>query len=216
MNPTDLDKKKYCTLYLVRHGQTVWNLEKRFQGHKDSPLTKEGEDQARTLGKKLNHIDFAAVFSSDLMRAKRTAEMIILEKKLAVQTSQALRERSFGRYDGKSGLEIGKIVHEELEMLNRLSEEQARELRSRSGIETNDRLMGRFINFLREISVGFTNKNVLIVTHGGVLRTFLIHIGFGDNKALPFNSIENTAVVKLLSDGVDFIVERTEGVNKVG
>ena len=104
--------KKNCTIYLVRHGETEWNEKKLIQGHSDIPLNKKGEIQAKQLGEKLKDIHFEAVFSSDLVRAKRTAEIMVLEKKLAVITTKALRERLFGRYEGKQVTELRRILGE--------------------------------------------------------------------------------------------------------
>src|SRR3989339_1397072 len=95
-------RNNYCHLYLVRHGETEWNVQKIIQGHKDIPLNQKGEKQARRLAKKLVKIKFGVVFSSDLLRAKRTAEIVVLEKKIAVKTTKTLRERHFGRFEGKS------------------------------------------------------------------------------------------------------------------
>lgn len=88
--------KNYCTFYIVRHGETEWNVKGLVQGHTDIPLTKKGKRQARQLAKKLSRINFNAVFSSDLLRAKQTAQLIALEKKIAVKTTQALREETDG------------------------------------------------------------------------------------------------------------------------
>src|SRR5579872_7049036 len=93
--------KNLCTLYIVRHGETQWNVERRVQGQIDTPLTEHGKEQAKALGNLFKTIHFDAVFSSDLLRAQRTAELITLEKKLAVVTSELLRERSFGSFEGK-------------------------------------------------------------------------------------------------------------------
>ena len=75
---------------------TEWNEIGLIQGHSDSPLTAQGITQAKELAKKLKNVKFDLIFSSDLLRAKRTAEIIALEHKLFVQTSKLLRERDFG------------------------------------------------------------------------------------------------------------------------
>src|SRR3990167_4625255 len=95
--------ERYCTIYVVRHGESEWNVKGLIQGQSDSPLTQSGERQAFLLAKELKNIKFGAVFSSDLVRAKRTADMIALERSLAIQTSKALIERNFGKLEGKSG-----------------------------------------------------------------------------------------------------------------
>jgi broad specificity phosphatase PhoE len=68
--------------------------------------------------------------------------------------------------------------------------------------------MARFIPALREIAIAYPGKNVLVVTHGGVMRAFLIHLGVGDEKTLPPGSIKNTSVFKIDSDGVEFWVRK--------
>ena len=102
--------KNYCTIYLVRHGETEWNEKKLIQGYSDIPLNKKGELQAKQLGQEFNNIYFDAVFSSDLLRAKNSAEIIILEKKLTVATTKVLRERFFGRFEGSSLNELRRIL----------------------------------------------------------------------------------------------------------
>src|SRR3990167_6788870 len=105
---------KLTTFYIVRHGETVFNKKGIMQGNIiDSPLTKIGENQAERVRKKLSKLHFDEIFSSDLFRAKRTAEIITLERKLAVKTTQALREQNYGRYEGKPY----KVFHESLRKL---------------------------------------------------------------------------------------------------
>jgi len=87
-------------LYIVRHGETDWNVKELLQGHADIPLNKFGEEQAKQLAKKLTKVNFAIAFTSDLLRAKKTAEIIALEKKIVVRTTKTLRERYFGHFEG--------------------------------------------------------------------------------------------------------------------
>ena len=101
---------KSCILYIIRHGETEWNVKKLCQGQTDIPLNNKGEIQAGNLSKELSHIKFNAVYSSDLIRAKRTAEIVVLEKKLAVITTKALKERLFGRFEGKHLQELADII----------------------------------------------------------------------------------------------------------
>src|SRR3989338_10840636 len=92
----------FATLYIVRHGETEWNVKDRIQGHKDSPLTSQGIRQAYDVAEKLKHIQFDAIFSSDLLRVKRTVEIIRLDRKLAISTKKVLRERTDGHFDWKT------------------------------------------------------------------------------------------------------------------
>jgi len=203
---------KYCTLYIARHGQTVWNTKKLFQGHKDSPLTVKGIKQAKNLAQKLKEINFNKVYSSDLLRAKRTAEIIALEKKLAIQTTQLLRERYMGKYEGKPIKFYEKRVKQTIKDLKALSKKQRLKFKLEPDLESDEEVIGRTINFLREISAPNLGKNILIVTHGGVIRNLLIHLGYGDYQSLGFGTISNTAYIKLLSDGIDFFIKEAQGV----
>lgn len=198
-----------ATLYIVRHGQTNWNTIKRVQGQTDIPLNTTGEEQAKQLAGVFKNIHFDAAFSSDLLRAKRTAEIIILEKHIAIQTTNLLRERNFGPYEG--------IYVEELKELEKDLENLSKENRARyklhPEIENDEELVGRFITFLREISVAYTGKNILVVCHGAIMRVLLIHLGFATYETLGHGTIDNTAYIELLSDGLEFEVKETHGVH---
>jgi len=202
------DDSSYCTIHLVRHGQTDWNIKKRVQGQTDIPLNKKGEKQAEEMGKKLSHIAFDAVFSSDLIRAKRTAEIITLEKRLVVQTTKALRERYFGKFQGQSL--INKEIINLIDRYKRLTDPSVKQ-----EIESDDFLIKRFILFLREIAVGYLGKKVLVVSHGGPMRLFLIHLGFDSYENFTEAKIDNLAYIKILCDGVDFFIKETFGIKKM-
>lgn len=199
--------KDYCILYIVRHGETDWNIQHLVQGHTDIPLNKKGERQAKEMGKKLNHIHFAAAFSSDLLRAKKTAEIIILEKKIAVQATKVLRERNYGRLEGKSWLTDSKELQSLWEKTYKLTDGQRKKYRLEK-VENNEQLMYRFIPFIREMAVVYPQKNILVVTHGGLMRAFLEHLGYTFNPG----SVKNTAYIKLESDGIDFFIREMFGV----
>ena len=194
--------QNFCTIYLVRHGETEWNEKKIIQGHSDIPLNEKGKLQSKQLGEKLKDIHFEAVFSSDLSRAKRTAEIIILEKKLAVVTTNALRERMFGRFEGKHIDELRKILGE----LILFSKERQKKLFGLNDIENDEEVMGRFIPFIREVAVAYPGKNVLMVTHGGLMRAFLSHIGF---KIPEYSDrpMKNAGYLITKSDGVEFEIK---------
>lgn len=199
-------KNNNCTIYLVRHGKTDWNKQGIIQGHTDIPLNDEGEKEARELARELNKIKFDEFFSSDLLRAKRTAEIIATEHKLAVKTTKALRERHFAHLEGKPSkllTEIGKTI-------SKLEESKRFSYKSHPLVESDAELMSRFLTFLREVAVSSPGKNILVVTHGGVIRVFLIllgHLTHGSDVR-----IGNLSYLKLESDGVDFFVKETKGI----
>lgn len=203
-----MQKNNYCTIYIVRHGQTQWNVERRIQGHGDSPLTELGIQQASDLGQLLKNVEFDAVFSSDSLRAKRTAEMIVLEKELEVVTTELLRERAFGKYEGEYIDNLKKFD----EIFDALSEEEKFRHKSEEDIESDEEVVQRFLAFVREIAVRFAGKTILLVTHAGMMKAFLIHAGFGTYASLPHGSIKNTSYIQVKTDGVDFFLQETFGI----
>jgi len=88
------------TLLVIRHGETEWNIEERFQGHGDSPLTNAGRAQARALAQRMKDISFDILVSSDLGRAMETATIIAEQTGHAIVRDSRLRERNFGDLEG--------------------------------------------------------------------------------------------------------------------
>jgi len=127
-----------------------------------------------------------------------------------------LRERSFGKFEGVNEKDYERQLRALFEKFNKLSPEEKFHFRFGHGIETTEELISRFNVFLREISVGYIGKTVLVVTHGGLIRVFLIHLGYASYDNLPKGSIKNLAYIKLLADGVDYFIEEVVGVEKVG
>lgn len=210
-------QKNYCVLYLLRHGETDWNAKNLIQGQSDIPLNKNGKRQAKLLAKKFKKIKLTAVFSSDLVRAEKTAKIIAAEHNLPVITNKALRERDFGDLEGKPSqwLDVwrkkiekgsGSLTNQEKKLLEKI----------KIPMESNNKLMRRFVSFLKEIALAYPQKNVLIVTHGSVLRTFLIKLGFFKNEKDSFtHRVKNGAYVKILSDGEKIFLKEIFGIEKI-
>lgn len=193
--------KNYCNIYLTRHGETEWNVKRIVQGQSDIPLNKNGELQAQQLGEQFRNTKFEAVFSSDLIRAKRSAEIIVLEKKLAVITTKALRERLFGRFEGKHINELRKVLGE----LMTISKEKQKELLLQD-VENDEDVVARLIPFVREVAIAYPDKNVLMVTHGGLMRAFLSHVDF---KIPEYSDspMKNAGYLIIESDGVEINIK---------
>lgn len=96
-------------IYITRHGLTDWNIEGRLQGHEDSPLTKQGEEDALALSLKMKKYPIDIVYSSPLLRAFHTASLIFPNKKI-IQDDR-LKEMSFGIYEGK---QVKDLLEDEL------------------------------------------------------------------------------------------------------
>lgn len=195
----------FCTLYIVRHGQTDWNVQHITQGETDIPLNEEGIKQAQAMANNLKDIKFDAIFSSDLIRAKRTAEIITLEKQLAVETTQLLRERRYGKLNGQP-YSLMKGFNDAWEDL---SKKEKASYKPYEGYETDEETVSRLITFLREVSVISPGKTILVVTHGGLMRAFLNHIS---EAVYLSGAVPNLAYIKLESDGVDFYIKEKQGI----
>lgn len=192
------------TFFLVRHGETELNTKKILQGHMDSPLTPQGISDAKLLGKKFKNFKFDLVFSSDLLRAKRTAEIIIAEKKLAIESTKILRERSFGELEGKPYSAL-KAYYELIEKLK----DQDNITKINFAVENDEAVVGRLITFLRETAITHPGKKILVVSHGGIMRVFLKHLGYMN---LVSGAVGNLAIIKLQTDGTNFFIKNTSGI----
>ena len=208
----DKEDKNLCIIYLVRHGQTESNKAEYIMGHLDALLTEDGEMQVKQTANELKDVHFDAVFSSDLGRAHRTAEIIKLERDLAVQTTQALRERNFGRWENKTIEEFRKNFKEIYEKMREADHNERVKFKPSPDMESDEEIISRFITFLREVAVAYRGKTVLVATHGGCIRTFHIHLGYFTYKIIPSGAVENAGYVKVSSDGVDFFVDEVRGV----
>ena len=201
--------KKLTTFYIIRHGQTEFNVKQIVQGHIDSPLTDKGVEEIKKLAVRLRDVHFDLAFSSDLLRAQRTAEIIALEHKLEVQTTNLLRERNFGIYEGKQ--------HEALDtynvLLDKLNDQERFEYTA-DGVESDKSVIQRLMTFLRETAITHPGKTILTTTHGGMLRTLLIHLGYGTYETLRRGAVGNLGYSILETDGVDIFVKHVEGVTK--
>jgi len=207
--------KGMTTFYIARHGETLYNTQGIIQGHTDSPLTETGEAQARMLGENLREVRFDAVFSSDLLRAQKTAEIAKLERELMITTSKLLRERSYGDFDGKDAALLLAHNQQVLEELKHTTYAERKNVRFAPDMESDDDLVERLLLFLRESAVAYPDKTLLVVSHGGIMRVLLIHLGWATHEELPGGSVSNGGYIKLLSDGVDFSIEQVIGINRL-
>jgi probable phosphoglycerate mutase len=172
------------TLILARHGETDWNRDGRFQGHADPPLNERGREQAHALADALADEQIAAVYSSDLIRAHETAQIVAASKGLPVIVDADLRERDVGEWSGMTLPEIEDRFPEELRAF--------REHGTSIG-ESRDALTRRVVAAARRIAAAHPRGQVLVVTHGGALR-MLRHAAGGDPRA-PV--VRNGQVLKL-------------------
>ncbi len=195
-----------CTIYLVRHGETDWNKMGIMQGQKNIPLNSKGKEQALVLHKKLKNVKFDAIFSSDLFRAKQTAEIIAKERKLIISTTKMIRERFLGKMEGEKFLDFKKKFLELVDLKNREL------LEKKHNIETFESVVSRLLTFIRQTAFAYPGKKVLVVTHGTALRMILSKLGFIKTNEYWKIHVKNTAFVKIETDGNEIRVKKMEGV----
>lgn len=152
---------RFC---LIRHGETAWNAEKRVQGQIDIDLNAAGEAQARALRPGLAGHSFVAVYSSDLLRASRTARIATAGLGLAVSPAPTLRERHFGVLQG--------ITAHEASLLHPQAHRHHRARTPDYDCESGESLLvfaARIMGELGTLAARHAGQSVLVFTHGGVL-----------------------------------------------
>ncbi len=152
------------TILLARHGETDWNAQRRVQGHSDTPLNETGRAQAVALAKTLEGTELDAIYSSDLARARETARVVADRLRLPVSVLPELRERNFGTWEGLTDTEI----------LERFPDAKSG---SWGDAETKDEMTERVLGALRRIADAHPGGRVLVVTHGGPVRSLLVESG---------------------------------------
>ncbi|HUZ16194.1 MAG TPA: histidine phosphatase family protein [Gaiellaceae bacterium] len=166
------------TLLLVRHGETDWNAERRWQGHADVPLNARGRAQAQTLAEQLAAGEpVSVVYTSDLARARDTAEIVARRLGVEVVPDRDLREIDVGSRQGRTWSEIDDAP---------AWDGEPKEAHAR-----------RIVTALLRIATAHDRERVLVVTHGGSVRRVLEHVG-AESEA-----VANCSIWKcIVADGV--------------
>jgi probable phosphoglycerate mutase len=166
-------------LWIVRHGETDWNAEGRVQGWTDIPLNGKGLRQAARLADCLRATPFTVILSSDLVRAKATAEILATGRGIPLILDTDLRERCFGRLEGTR-----RDPRADARAVLPLPED---------GAESEAQVRQRAERFLARVAASYPHARVLCVSHGGWIRALLRSIGIMDEV-----SLHNTGVTRLI------------------
>jgi broad specificity phosphatase PhoE len=156
------------TILLARHGESDWNVELRWQGHADRPLTRRGRAQADALADRLETYPLAAIYSSDLRRALDTARTVADRHGIDVVTRGDLREVDVGSWSGRTRAELE----------SRFPEQIARWENGAKGWddgESYEQMAARIIRAVGEIAAEHPGDHVLVVSHGGSVRAVHAH-----------------------------------------
>lgn len=198
-------------LLLARHGQSVSNAVRRFQGVQDVPLSELGQRQARALALAVRHRPLAAVYSSPLQRARRTAEIAAAAVGVPVTCLDDLRELSLGEWEGRTVEEIRALpgdpyaqwVRDPLTCLP-------------PGGEPLTAVQRRVVGALGEICAAHpTGDEVLIVCHGGVISAYLAHCLGLPLSAIWRLSLANGSITEVTPPRV-VLVNSTVHLNGLG
>jgi len=185
------------TFYLIRHGETDWNLHGRWQGHTDIPLNEDGRAQARRLATRLRaeRLRLDAIYSSDLQRAWETAGAVGAALDLAPLPLPALREINVG---GWSGLSSAEVRAQDGEMYARY---QSGEDVARGGGERFLDLYTRVVAAVEQLADQQPGRTLALVTHGGPVRALLMHAA-RDKAGLDVRHVHigNTSITLLIGD----------------
>ena len=172
------------TIHLARHGETDWNRELRWQGHADPPLNALGRQQARALAESLAEMRIAAVYSSDLLRASETAEIVAGRLEVPLHLDAALRELDVGSWQGQTLSEL-EARHAEAVARWKESGEHGWE-----GGESHAEMAARVLEAIRSIAAEHVGQEILVVSHGGpmrALRAFAAGLDYpGDRRSVRY------------------------------
>jgi len=177
-------------LLLIRHAQTEWNIQRRFQGHGDSPITEEGQEQLLRLKSRLAGVEFDVVYSSDLGRTMETSQM--LSGKQMVEEPR-LRERGVGILEG---LNLEQIMADHAEAFRAFrSGDKDHQI---EGGESLQNALNRAWTFLEEMPEKHPGAELAAVSHAGLIRLICKQILGLALDAPNFFQIPNTSLTQLI------------------
>jgi broad specificity phosphatase PhoE len=174
-------------IYLVRHGESVFNRQGLFSGQVDPELTDKGREQVLATRRALKHVRFDVAYSSNLIRAIETGEIIYGEPIPARHRLRGLRERSFGSLEGTPE----HPVKDKVMLWPELPGDESWHYRLVPDMETDHEVSQRFIPVLKEIAQAHPGKTILIAAHGGVIRTAIMKLKGLTLKQMPPRSFQN-------------------------
>ena len=194
------------TLYLARHGQTEWNIQGRFQGHGDSPLTALGLEQAAALAERLKDITFEAIYASPAGRASHTAQIVRGRREITIVLDEALREINLGPWEGLDNEQVRRTWPAELDAFWHAPHHY----QPPQGGESFAQLRERVVPFMEALVARHAKANVLVVTHATTLKTILAHYEPRATQDLwkpPVMQPTSLSIVRIEGESVTILVQ---------
>lgn len=195
-------------LYIIRHGETEWNVKRRFQGRSDIPLNDEGRRLARITSEALRDTPFTKIYTSPLKRAYETAMIIKGDRDIPVIAEPRIIEIGFGEYEGLCcGKENYNIPNPEFMYFF----DKPEAYQPPKGAEGIDELKIRTADFLREIvhNKNMENDTILVSTHGAALKGLISYINHVDIKDFWKGGVHKNCAVTIVdvNEGGPVILE---------
>ena len=198
-------------IILIRHGKTDWNGEWKLQGHSNIELSPEGIAEAELLAANFPFQTVNAIYSSDLIRAKATAEILAQRFNLQIHTTSALRETNFGDWEGKTLAEIKKI--DPINYENFFTNPEALKI---NNAENFSQVQQRAMHAIKKIIAAHQNGNIIVVAHGAINRTVLCSVLEIPLKKMWALSQFNTAVNVIRFEDEVFTVDLINSTAHLG
>ncbi len=174
----------------MRHGRTAWNIAGRAQGHTDIPLDEIGLEQRDLLAQSFKTIKLDRIYSSDLMRAKQTAEALVDATGAPLEVYRDLRERGFGEWEGQSFTDLQDWIVQEAARLG-ISKIAVRPPGGESYVDLWARTSGLLQSILD------SDEDAAIVSHGGTCSILLAQLIRGTPESARSFRLKNTSVFEL-------------------
>lgn len=195
-------------LYIVRHGKTEWNKEKRLQGSADVKLNEDGRELARISGEALKDTHFDRIYSSPLSRAYETACLFRGEHRVEIIRDDRLRELCFGDYEGKSNAEL--LDDENCSFRYFFSQPQL--YKPTTNGETLEHLCERAADFMEHEILPLQNscERVMIVAHGAINKALMTYVKKHDLSQFWSGGLQkncNVIILELNNDSFTIIDE---------
>lgn len=177
-------------IYVIRHGQTDWNVAGKCQGMTDIELNNTGIEQAEKAREQLNNYKIDLIICSPLKRARKTAEILNDEINCKIIDDERIIERNCGEVEGTTKDKWNSIIGEDIDVINNYNLNW-----NKQSIEPIQTVCERVWNLLDEIQDKYKDKNVLLVTHGGTCRAINAYFnGIGKDGHVQSAKIKNCEI----------------------
>jgi len=192
-------------LYLIRHGETAYNKERRMQGWIDIPLNRIGHAQAKSTADRLQGNTVHALYSSDLKRAHSTAKYVAKTLNLRINLAPALRERDMGIFSGWAWEKEPDPVKEKLWLEFEAARDRVDLDWNLHQGETLRQMTDRVTHFLSELDTLHFNQHIALTTHGGTINRILEYYAV-KQPADGYRTVTNASILVITRQDNKFLL----------